>query len=138
MKNYVKDSYEDLLELSMGTRKFFRHFFSFLEKFTMPQMDALMFIQLNPGKQMKEVAEYMEISLAAATPLINNLIKGKHLRRIFNPDDRRVIKLEITESGKKKLEQLNKDMHEKMGGLFGKLTKEELKEYIRLHQKVIY
>jgi DNA-binding MarR family transcriptional regulator len=103
----------------------------------MPQMDVLIFIDQNPGKQMKDVAEHMEISLAAATPLVNKLIKAKHLRRIFNPYDRRVIKLEITETGKKKLDQETIEMRQKMGELFGKLTKEELKEYIRLHQKVI-
>jgi DNA-binding MarR family transcriptional regulator len=125
------------MELSMGTRKFFRHFFSFLEKMSLPQMDALMFIAQNPGKQMKDVAEYMEISLAAATPLINKLIEAKHLKRIYDPNDRRAIKLEITESGKLKLEKESIEMRIKMGALFGKLTKEELKEYIRLHNKVL-
>lgn len=100
-------------------------------------MDALIFISQNPGKQMKDVAAYMEISLAAATPLINRLIKAKHLKRIYNPDDRRVIKLEITESGIKKLETESIEMRKRMGELFGKLTQDELKEYIRLHQKIL-
>ncbi len=48
---------------------------------------------------MKDVADYLSITPPSATSLIDNLINSGMITRKFDPEDRRVVKVEITKKG---------------------------------------
>jgi DNA-binding MarR family transcriptional regulator len=72
---------------------------------SMLQTQTLMFLNQNKETTMSEVAGYLHIELPSATSLINTLVRQKLVRRSSDPRDRRIVKIDLTLTGKTMLEQ---------------------------------
>lgn len=82
------------------------------------QLQALAFILRQKNPTMKDVAEYLNITPPSTTFLINTLIKFGLVRRIYDNDDKRIIRLGISNKGKKELQvgfaKSKKHLHKKL------------------------
>lgn len=58
------------------------------------------FIHEQQSVIMREVAEFMSVPLSTATWVIDKLVKKRYLKRFNSPEDRRVVKVELTKKGK--------------------------------------
>jgi MarR family 2-MHQ and catechol resistance regulon transcriptional repressor len=67
------------------------------------RLNVLMTLDNSPDKRMplSELGEYLVVTRANITGLIDGLVKDGLVRRIDHPEDRRMVLAELTEKGKK-------------------------------------
>lgn len=100
------------------------------------QLQALAFISRQKKPTMKDIAEYLNITPPSTTFLINNLVKFDLVKRIYDNDDKRIIRLSISNKGRKELEmgfvKSKKHLHKKLS----LLSIEERKNFISILKKL--
>ena len=87
--------------------------------------------------KMNDIAKILKVSLPAATGLINRMVKSKMVQRTDDPNDRRVIYIEIVSAGKNSLERVRRQRREAVAKLFATLTEKERKTYLALLKKLV-
>jgi DNA-binding MarR family transcriptional regulator len=71
---------------------------------TVPQFRALAFVNRNKGSSLCEVADHVGLTSPSASTLVDGLIERGMMTREEHPDDRRRIRLAVTEPGEAILE----------------------------------
>ncbi len=66
---------------------------------TVPQFRVLAFVNRNEGSSLWEVAHHMGLTSPTASRLVDGLIERGLMARVINPDDRRRVKLAVTDRG---------------------------------------
>jgi DNA-binding MarR family transcriptional regulator len=89
----------------------------------------------NPS--MKDVADMLRIQGSSATVIIDRLVLNGELVRMEDPDDRRVVRIGITEAGKKILKTGMKDSIAGMDKLLVVLDDKERSVFDKLITKII-
>ncbi len=74
---------------------------SFEQQVTPAQLLALRYLSLNESSLMSDVAEGLDISFPAATKTIDRLVRKELASRIEDPHDRRVVRIQLTDRGKR-------------------------------------
>lgn len=86
---------------------------------------------------MKEVADSLFITSPSATAAIDRMVKVGQLKRISDEKDRRVVRLAITDKGKKEFEDSRKDMVSRMSKILETLNAKERDEFAEILTKII-
>jgi DNA-binding MarR family transcriptional regulator len=68
-----------------------------------PQAEALHLLSCRPSATIKLMAELLGISSSAATQLTEGLVQMDLVNRVASTEDRRVVEVSLTASGKKKV-----------------------------------
>jgi len=89
----------------------------------------------NPS--MKDIADMLRISGPSATVIIDRLVEKGELVRTEDKDDRRVVRVGITEAGKKILKNGMRDSVSGMDKLLAVLNEKERHAFDRLITKII-
>jgi MarR family transcriptional regulator for hemolysin len=76
---------------------------------TVPQFRALSFVNRNAGSSLLEVANHLGLTPPSTSRLVDGLIYRNMMTREDHPDDRRRVKLTITNLGEKILEASRQD-----------------------------
>ncbi|MDP8216924.1 MAG: MarR family transcriptional regulator [Candidatus Kaelpia imicola] len=103
---------------------------------TLPQYLTLNILSLQGPLKMKDIAAELNISLPAATGLIDRLYSIKTIERIYDKKDRRVIYIKITEKGKKMVKDIRLEREKEIIALFSKLTEREREDYLNILKKI--
>src|SRR5690625_2948954 len=91
------------------------------------QSHILFVLERNGPKKMSELSETLNLTPGAVTSASDRLIENGFIARIPDENDRRVIRLDLTEKGKKTLKKLQSKGHEIMGLVFNHISDNELK-----------
>ncbi len=70
-----------------------------LQSVTIHQLEALSLLDRG-GLRMSELARELDISEPASTALADRLVRGRLVERRADPDDRRIVRLELSEKGR--------------------------------------
>jgi len=137
-----KDDLDELIPLLLGIARLIHSRLSHSEKhpeeiFSPVQWHVLYFIEEKGDPSMKDLAEYLSITPPSATSLIDGLTKLKMLKRNFDKDDRRVVKLAITNKGKSAIKKGFNRMSAQIKKVLTCLNKNEQKQLIFIYQKVL-
>jgi len=100
------------------------------------KIQTLGFIKKQKNPLMKEVADFLAVTPPSATSLIESLAKDKLIIRRFDPKDRRVVHLKITDKGNHILNKGFKEMVCHMKEVFTCLTEEERKQLVGIYRKI--
>ncbi len=84
------------------------------------------------------LAEFLEISRAAASNNIEYLVKKKYVKRTENPEDRRSVRVSILRSGRAIVERYNEIHNQKINTILSYFSKDEEKHFSNLLDKYIY
>jgi DNA-binding MarR family transcriptional regulator len=103
---------------------------------TIPQMVTLHVLGMSGRMKMKDIAAELNISLPAASGIIDRMSRQKMLKRIQDEKDRRVINIELTDKGKKMLNQTVESRRSAIEQMFAKLTAEERETYLKILKRV--
>ena len=76
---------------------------------TVPQFRALSFVNRNAGSSLLEVANHLGLTPPSTSRLVDGLIYRNMMTREDHPDDRRRVKLIVTNIGKQILEASRQD-----------------------------
>lgn len=86
---------------------------------------------------MKEISDMLKISGPSATLMIDRLVEKGELVRIEDKEDRRMVRLDITDAGKKVLKNGIKESEAGMDSLLSVLDEKERKELDKIITKII-
>ncbi|HJS19984.1 MAG TPA: MarR family transcriptional regulator [Anaerolineales bacterium] len=92
---------------------------------SMPQFSILMKVYHRGNCAMGDISEHFDITNAAASQLVDKLVQGGLIQRAEDPQDRRAKILNLTEKGRKFIQQGIEERHRWVDQLAGKLTTEE-------------
>jgi DNA-binding MarR family transcriptional regulator len=114
--------YEDLLALRTGLRRFLRWSEQQAQEkgLTPAQHQLLLAIRGHAdrrGPTVGEVADYLLLRHHSAVGLVDRAVAAKLVKRIRDPEDHRVVRLQLTASGSKHLEALSEAHLEELARL---------------------
>ncbi len=114
--------YEDLLALRTGLRRFLRWSEQQAEGvgLTPAQQQLLLAIRGHPdrrGPTLGEAADYLLLRHHSAVGLVDRAVTAKLVKRVPDPHDHRIVRLQLTASGGKRLEALSEAHLEELGRL---------------------
>lgn len=93
---------------------------------TTPQFLALLVLKEHPGLTMGELCDRLFLACSTATDLIDRMEKNGYLERNRDTQDRRVIRLAITEKGKDVIHQVIVARRHYVDSILKQLTQEEI------------
>ncbi|MBP9718480.1 winged helix-turn-helix transcriptional regulator [Candidatus Gracilibacteria bacterium] len=103
---------------------------------TMQRMRCLKFISEVGKPTMKEIADFMCVTPPSTTALINSLVKSKHIKRVTDTGDRRIIRLSLTPTGSRALEAGFKKFTTHLERILGKLNETEQAQLAEILEKL--
>ena len=114
--------YEDLLALRTGLRRLLRWSEQQAEAagLTPAQHQVLLAIRGHPdrrGPTVGEVADYLLLRHHSAVGLVDRAVASKLIRRVRDPQDHRIVRLQLTAAGSKRLEALSEAHLDELGRL---------------------
>ncbi len=86
---------------------------------------------------MGELSAELEIPLSSATRLADGLVRAKFAQRCADPKDRRVVRLCLTERGRKFVEAATERIKESIGHVLTHLSTDEQAQLLRLMTKLL-
>ncbi len=101
-----------------------------------PELMAIEAISREEGLMMSDLGKRLDISLSTATGIIDRLIEKKLVKRERNGGDRRVVRVMLTNKGKKTNQEYQKQKKEIFGRMLGTLDPEEQGELINILEKI--
>ena len=102
-----------------------------------PQVRMLFLIaRHNEEVSVKDLAEMLDVTPGAVTQVIDGLVDMELVRREEDIKDRRIIRIKLTELARSKLEEFTKSYLASVSQLFDILSDAEIKEMVRLLDKV--
>ncbi len=93
---------------------------------TMTQASALMLLMHEGGKTMGEIAAALGVSKSAASQLLDGLIEQGFVDREQSEDDKRVVRVSLSDAGYRHFKQVREQGGQKIAELFDLLNDEEL------------
>jgi len=121
---------EDLLTNIFKTLKENHVKDAYRAKLSMPQFICLLIISKIGKMKMSELANYLSLSYASVTNLINKLVNSNLVKRYDDPNDRRVVIVELTNKGKKIIYNIREKHKEVFYKNCSNLSDEEIKTLI--------
>lgn len=103
---------------------------------TTPQFLALVVLKDRPGITMGELCERLYLACSTATDLIDRMEKNGYLERNRDADDRRVIRLSITEKGQNIIDQVINARRRYVDSILKQLTQEEIDQLAQALEKL--
>ncbi len=99
---------------------------------TLPQIMILHFLQIEQEARMKDLARFMGVTMAAMTGIIDRLVKSGHCARVYDPQDRRIIKIKLTAKGDSLVKSINEGKRQMIIKIFGKISETDRQDYLRI------
>ena len=97
---------------------------------TPSQFSVLFYLRRRDNSSVTDVAKYFKISKPNMTPILDSLVKKGYLERKRDEDDRRIIRLSLTPSGRVFYEDLKAANTSFVEEMFADYTAEELEQII--------
>ncbi|BAY33024.1 MarR family transcriptional regulator [Nostoc carneum NIES-2107] len=100
---------------------------SFLpESLSIPQFRTLAFLDRNPGASLSQVAENLGVTRATASNLTDRLVQKNLVSRVENPQERRHVLLNLTDTGKYHLQQVRALTSARIASVLANLPEEQI------------
>lgn len=106
------------------------------DPFSILRLEVLRYVSERKNPLMKEIADYFCITPPSATSLVDSLVKSGTLQRIEDKNDRRIIRLSITQKGKQEIKKRFREINNNMKNVLARLNLREQKELIKILEKL--
>ena len=101
------------------------------------QLETLQFVSEHDSPTMRDLAAYLKVKAPSATSLINELVRARMISRHGDPNDRRQVRLAITQKGEKELTRISQKKRQIIGSIFQTLSTKDRSQLNGLLQKVL-
>lgn len=103
---------------------------------TPPQIFILIYLNKMNELRMTDIARYLSVTTAAATGLVDRLVKGGYVQRVYDPSDRRIIKVKLTPKGIDVVKKILMNKVLRIKEIFGKLSAGDREDYLRVLTRI--
>ena len=104
----------------------------FKGKITLPQFFALNHLDKHGESKMNELARFMDVTTAAATGIVDRLVRYGYIVRAYDPKDRRVINIRLTQKGSDLVKRIGRQRRDVTREVFGRISREERENYLAI------
>jgi DNA-binding MarR family transcriptional regulator len=104
----------------------------FKGKITLPQFFVLSHLDKHDESKMNELAKVMDVTTAAATGIVDRLVRYGYIVRAYDPEDRRVINVRLTQKGSDLVKRIGRQRRDVTRDVFGRISKEERENYLAI------
>ncbi len=105
-------------------------------KITLPQFLILEVLNREGEQKMSALAAIMCVSTAAVTGLVDRLVKYNYVVRVFDPADRRIIRIKLTAGGLSLVRKVTQQRRQMILSIFGKISDTGRKDYLRILMQI--
>jgi DNA-binding MarR family transcriptional regulator len=112
------------------------HLFSANIQITHSQWLVLHLVKSNGTINLKDLANLLDTTSSAATQIVDGLVNKGLLLRKRNPDDRRTLKIELSEKFKNQFDSIKNKSFKTLSSLFDVLDNDELSKYCKFNSKI--
>lgn len=130
---------ERLISLIFTTTRFIRERtrdHERIDPFSFLRLETLRYVAEHENPSMKEVADHLCITPPSATSLIDSLVKARHLTRVFDKEDRRIVRLAVTLRGTKTIKQGFSMIAKRIKQILDKLDDKEINDLSSILEKL--
>mgnify|MGYP001767124720 CR=1 FL=1 len=103
---------------------------------TPPQIFILIYLNKMGELRMTDVARYLSVTTAAATGIVDRLVRGGYVSRVYDPSDRRIIRVRLTEKGKYLVKNLIVHKVARIKEIFSRLSDKDRTDYLRVLTRI--
>lgn len=117
------------------SREMRRHFMSMAKRqkgLNMLQLHAIALISEHEGVTMKDFADMLCITAPSATSFVDRLVRDKLITRKTDPKNRRVVRLRVTDSGKRLMKQATDKRAEVLTSIINLLPASDQRTFVRI------
>lgn len=105
-------------------------------KITVAQCLILEFLQKEGETKMSSLANFMSVSTAAITGIVDRLVRERFVVRLNEPQDRRIIKVRLTPKGLDLVKKSNHQRQQMVVSIFGKISQKEREDYLKILTRI--
>ena len=130
------DNLEEIMPALM--KKFARYQVSELYQgqITLPQFMVLNFLAHSGESKMKDLAGFMHVTTAAMTGIVERLVRDGYVKRLYDPEDRRIIRVDLTTKGKELLFKIRQQRRRLVIKVFSKISDRDREDYLRILRQI--
>lgn len=85
---------------------------------------------------MKDIANSLSVTTSAATGLVNRMVNLNLLKRKTDPEDRRIISIEMTKKGQDAIDRITQQKVDFLVTIFEKLNQRERDSYLDILERI--
>lgn len=108
----------------------------FKGKITLPQLFILDLLHKKGACKMTDIAHSLNVTTAAATGIVDRLVKYGYVERVYEPLDRRIIKINFTTKGVRLLTKINQQKRQMTIDTFGQISQSERESYLKILTRI--
>ena len=101
-------------------------------KITLPQFVVLEILHREGQSRMTDLARLINVSTAAMTGIVDRLVRDGYVARASDPDDRRIIRVDLTAKGSKAVKNITDQRKQIFSKIFGVLSQEDREGYLKI------
>ena len=135
MKTDIIIKYRNILR-QFERELFFQNFSMCCNQVSLPQCHALLEIEEQPEISLKELADKLSLEKSTVSRTVDGLVKKGFLNRETPSENRRLIKLNLTETGSSTCESINWNNENYISEILSSFNRTEQSEFIRLFGKL--
>jgi DNA-binding MarR family transcriptional regulator len=103
---------------------------------TLPQFFILNMLEKEEEARMTDIARFLGVTTAAATGIVDRLVKSSYAQRVYDAADRRIIKIRLSPKGRDLVQRVNKHKKQNIIEIFGKIPSEDRDSFLKILMKV--
>ena len=129
MVSYVEELMEIFQTLPLDLKKIAPDRTKVGNKFgiTVVQLMTLHFIKHNDNCKTSDIAYFLSVSPPDSSRIVETLVKKGFIERIYDEKDRRIIRLRITENGKKVFDNIKTELFLSFSKILEKINEQDAK-----------
>ena len=105
---------------------------------SLPQMAILHILKEKDRCMMSELAKLLSVTTSAATGIVDRMVKTEFLKRFRNPNDRRIVNVQITPKGERAINAIFKQRQKMMIDVFKHFSSSERETYLGMVKKIYH
>ena len=105
-------------------------------KITLPQLFTIGFLNEKGESRMTDLARFMKVSTAAMTGVVERLVRDAYALRVFDPQDRRIIKVKLTPKGLELIKKINQQKRRMFIDIFSQISPTERERYLSILEQI--
>ncbi|MDP2937658.1 MAG: MarR family transcriptional regulator [Candidatus Omnitrophota bacterium] len=103
---------------------------------TLPQLFILDLLNRQGESKMTDMAHFMQVTTAAMTGIVERLVRDGYVVRVYDPEDRRIIKIKLTGKGNALVKKINQQRLKMFIEIFGSISEVDRQDYLRILMQI--
>jgi len=103
---------------------------------TLPQFLILNILEKEGESRMTDIANFLGVTTAAATGIVDRLVKPGYVQRVPGVKDRRIIRIKLNPKGRELAQRLNKQKKQNIIEIFGKISSVDRERFLEILLRV--